>query len=254
GTAWLERPGGSGPLDELVLDRLALAVAAIVERSGPTRTVTADPALVELAITGDSDDASRSRALRLMGFDAELPVRAVAVRSPLPLHEVARLACPTGPVKAALLGDVGVILATAVDRGALSVDVRAGVGAAGPPERSWREARVALRFASARAPVVGYEDLGALALLAQVPRDVAEANADVAAVARLASNPDLVETLEAYCATGSLRQAADRLHLHHSSVARRLEHIERALSLSLGEPGGLMRAGLAVTAWRLLQD
>lgn len=74
GTVWLERPGAPGPLDELTLDRLAIAAAAVVERHGPARTTMADPALVELAISSDSDDAARNRALRLMGFAADMPV------------------------------------------------------------------------------------------------------------------------------------------------------------------------------------
>ncbi|MFI0262432.1 hypothetical protein ACH4OW_25715 [Streptomyces sp. NPDC017056] len=36
-----------------------------------------------------------------------------------------------------------------------------------------------------------------------------------------------MEALDAYCATGALRRAADLLHLHHRSVARRLEQIGR---------------------------
>ena len=70
GTVWLERPGPPRPLDELVVDRLAIAAAAVVERYGPARTTMADPALVELAISPDSDDAARARALRLLGFAA----------------------------------------------------------------------------------------------------------------------------------------------------------------------------------------
>ncbi len=51
GTVWLERPGPAGPLDDVLLDRLAIAAAAVVERYGPARTTMADPALVELAIS-----------------------------------------------------------------------------------------------------------------------------------------------------------------------------------------------------------
>ncbi|MFJ6656551.1 helix-turn-helix domain-containing protein [Streptomyces sp. NPDC091377] len=149
---------------------------------------------------------------------------------------------------------MGVILATTVDQTRIPAGVRAGIGAPESPERSWRQARTALRFTTPHRPTVPYAELGAWALLAQVPQDSARDNADVAAIARLAaSSPELdLETLDAYCATGSLRGAADLLHLHHSSVARRLERIGKALDIELTAPTGLMRAGLALTAWRLL--
>ncbi|MGW5364599.1 PucR family transcriptional regulator [Actinopolymorpha pittospori] len=219
---------------------------------GPARTTMADPALVELVISADTDEAGRARALRLLGFAADLPVRVVAVRSQLPLDKVASLVCLARLVKAAPLSDVGVILATTVDPDRFPADVRAGIGAAESPDRSWQEARTALRFSTARQPVVHFDRLGALALLAQVPQDAARANADVAAITALADTPDDLETLDAYCATGSLRQAADSLHLHHSSVARRLEQIGKALGIDLSESTGLTRARLALTAWRLL--
>jgi DNA-binding PucR family transcriptional regulator len=157
-------------------------------------------------------------------------------------------------VKAAPLADVGVLLATSVDPARFPACVRAGIGAADSPARSWQEARIALRFTTARDPVVQYRGLGALAMLAQVPPDAARENADVAAIAALAASPEDLETLDAYCITGSQRQAADLLHLHHSSVARRLDQIGKTLGIELTEPTGLVRARLALTAWRLLDD
>jgi PucR C-terminal helix-turn-helix domain len=254
GTAWLERVGPPGPLDQLLIDRLAIAAAAVVERYGPARTTMADPALVELAISADSDQAARARALRLLGFPADLPVRVAAVRSQLPLDQVGSLVCPARLVKAAPLADVGVLLATTLDPARFPAGVRAGIGAAESPDRSWWQARTALGFTTSRQPVVHYDSLGALALLAQVPQDAARDNADVAAIARMAGNPEDLETLDAYCATGSLRRAADRLHLHHSSVARRLDQLGKTLGIDLTEPTGLTRARLALTAWRLLND
>ena len=254
GTVWLERPGPPGPLDQLLLDRLAIAAAAVLERYGPARTTMADPALVELAISADSDQAARARALRLLGFAADLPIRVAAVRSQLPLDQVGGLVCPARPVKAAPLAEVGVILATTLDPARFPAGVRAGIALAESPDRSWRQARTALRFTTARQPVVHYDDLGALALLAQVPQDAVRNNADVAAIARMAGNPDDLETLDAYCDTGSLRRAADLLHLHHSSVARRLEQLGKTLGIDLTEPTGLLRARLALTAWRLLDN
>jgi hypothetical protein len=255
GTVWLERSGpATNALDEVLLDRLALAVAAAVERYGPARTTMADPALVELVISADSDEAGRARALRLLGFAADVPVRVVAVRSRLPLDRIGALICPGRPVKAAPLADVGVLLATTVDTARFPADVRAGVGAAATPALSWRQARTALRFTSPREPVVHHGGLGVLALLAELPAEVLRGNPDVAAIARIASGPDDLSTLDAYCTTGSLRRAADLLHLHHSSVARRVDQLAKALCLDLTDPAGLTRARLALAAWRLLDD
>src|SRR5262249_4661516 len=170
------------------------------------------------------------------------------------LAQIAGLVCPSPPAKAASVADVGVILASALDPARFPAGVRAGIGAAESPHRSWQEARTALRFTTPRQPVVHYDGLGALALLAQVPGDAARDNADVAAIARMAGNQDDLRTLDAYCAAGSLPRAADLLHLHHSSVARRLELSGKALDIELAEPAGLIRARLALTAWRLLDD
>jgi hypothetical protein len=251
GAVWLERPGPSFSLDQLLLDRLAIAVTAVVEKYGPARTTLADPALIELVISSDCDEVARQRALRLLGFAHGLPVRAIAVRSQLPLDQVAKLVCSARPVKAASVADVGAILATSVDATRFPLGVCAGIGAANEVGRSWQEARTALRFTTARQPVVHYEGLGAVALLAQVPRDAMRDNVDVAAIARISSRPEDLDALDVYCTTGSVRRAADLLHLHHSSVARRLEQLGKTLGLELAEPAGLTRARIAVAAWRL---
>jgi sugar diacid utilization regulator len=176
------------------------------------------------------------------------------VRTRLPLDQVGGLVCPARPVKAAPLAGAGVILATTVDPGRFPVGVRAGIGTAQSPDRSWREARTALRFTSPREPVLRYGDLGALALLAEIPSGAARDNADVAAITRMASSSEDLETLDAYCAAGSLRRAADLLHMHHTSVARRLERIGKALGIDLTAPAGLTQARIALTTWRLLDD
>jgi PucR C-terminal helix-turn-helix domain len=254
GAVWLERRGQSFSLDQLLLDRLAIAVTAVVEKYGPAQTTMADPALVELVVSAEGDDASRERALRLLGFARGMPVHALAVRSQLPLDHVAGLVCPGRPVKAASVADVGVILASSVDSGRLPAGVRAGIGAAERPDLSWTQACTALRFTTERQPVVHYKHLGGLALLAQLSRDALQENADVTAIARAAVNPEDLDVLEVYSATGSVRRAAEILHLHHSSVARRLEQVGKTLEMKLTEPTGLMRAKLALTAWRLLND
>ncbi|MCC9741966.1 helix-turn-helix domain-containing protein [Streptomyces sp. MNU89] len=48
-----------------------------------------------------------------------------------------------------------------------------------------------------------------------------------------------------------MRQAAAELHLHHSSVAARLAHVEETLGWRLRDPQDRFRAHLALYAWRL---
>jgi hypothetical protein len=155
------------------LERLAITAAGAVERSGPARTTMADPALVELAVSAGGDEAARARALRLLGFTADRPVRVVAVRSSLPLDRIGALVCPAHPAKAASLPDVGVILAPDVVADRFPPGVRAGIGAAPGPDRSWRQARTDLRLTTPRRPVVHHDDLGAPALPAEIPPDAA---------------------------------------------------------------------------------
>jgi sugar diacid utilization regulator len=119
------------------------------------------------------------------------------------------------------------------------------------------QARTAVRFAVpglTGEALVEHAALGPLALLAELPVERLRAEPDVAALDALAATPGGaldVATLDAFCRTGSLRQAAAALHLHHSSVAARLAHVEDALGLRLDEPDGRFRARLAVVARRL---
>lgn len=254
GTVWLERPDAPGPLDVTVLERLALAVAGVVERYGPASTTMADPALVELVVSSGADEPARARALRLLGFSPHLPVKVMAVRAETPLDQIGRAVCPAGLVKAARVADAGAVLATGVDASLLPDGVRAGIGVADRPDLAWHQARTALRFTTPHHAAVRHDELGALALLADVPPHALQDNSDVSAIEQIAGRGEDLATLEAYVGTGSVRHAAARLHLHHSSVARRLENLGKALGFELTEPAGQMRGMLALAAWRLLAE
>ncbi|WP_229758591.1 PucR family transcriptional regulator [Peterkaempfera bronchialis] len=138
--------------------------------------------------------------------------------------------------------------------------MRVGVGGAVDPldaEASWGQARLALRFAVAGDPVeavVDHDALGPVALLGAIPAGALSAQPDVRALHGLAGRdggPLVLAALAAFCRTGSLRQAATELHLHHSSVAARLAHVEDALGWRLRDPQDRFRAQLALYAMRL---
>lgn len=286
GRVWLERNSDPGPLDDLVLERFAMSARVLtrMERR-PSAPDLADPALVELVLAERAAVEDRSRALRLLGLDAALPVRVLAVSAPgrdagaEAVGLVAR-GRPLRAVRVAVVGAAAAVLlqprvgaATLVDdlraaltdrvleRGTGGAALRVGVGGPAPPleaRSSWLQARLALRFtvpgAAQDAAVIEHAALGALALLADLPPERLRAEPDVAALQAMAETESGaldVATLEAFCRTGSLRQAAVALHLHHSSVAARLAHVEDALGWRLDEPQGRFRARMALLARRL---
>ncbi|MBE1577488.1 PucR family transcriptional regulator [Amycolatopsis roodepoortensis] len=284
GKVWLERIGAPGPLDDLVLERFAMAARVLgrAEHAGNAPHL-ADPALVELLLGEQAGEEDRARALRLLGLAAGRPVRVLAVgtedgRDPgaaavgllarggsLPRLHVATV----GEVAAVLLQPrddhaiVGALRSALADRARerdAAGGVRVGVGDAVPgleARRSWLQAKLAERFAvPAVEPIVVHGDLGSLTLLAEVPVARLRGQDDVLALDTLAATPTGaadVAALEAFCRTGSLRQAAVALHRHHSSVAARLAHVEDALGWRLDEPGDRFRARLALLARRLAQ-
>jgi len=276
---WLERPGTSAPLDDLVLERLALTARLLgsARRRTPAPNL-ADPALVELVLAEREAREDRARAVHLLGLAAGLPVRVLAVRPAPgrdPIAEAVALVSPArGPrtVRVAAIGEVAAVLLQPpagadplppVLRAALAGQDNSSVaalGGAAPPldaRRSWHQAQLALRFAvpgTTDTAFIEHDALGTLALLAELPAQRLRTEPDVLALDALAStrNGALdVAALEAFCRTGSLRQAAAELHLHHSSVAARLARVEQAVGWRLDTPGDRFRARLAVVA-RLL--
>lgn len=261
GRVWLERPGGPGPFDELVLERLALSARLL---AGPAPHL-ADPALVELVLSEREGPEDRVRALHLLGLVPAAPVRVVAVAAPDPRAAAVALLGGRLPPRVAVIDGLAAVLVQRWEPTDLHVGtgVRVGVGGAvegSAARRSWTQARLAVRFAVADGgdhtadPMIEHDALGSLVLLAALPPERLRAQPDVATLSALAATPSGaldVATLEAFCRTGSLRQAAAQLHLHHSSVAARLAHVEQALGWRVEQPTGRFRAQFALLARRL---
>lgn len=259
GQVWLERSGPPLPLDQIVLERFAAAVAIQRDLDGTTAPRLGDPALVELVIGDVATATERSRALHLMGLQPSTPTRVLAVVGD----------APQAPPYPDAVGHATVENTRAVLlRGGGSVGAipgrRIGVGSterADEAWRSWRRAQVAVRFADAAAatgaawlhggPVVDWNDLGGFAVLAEhVPVEEIAEISDVRALDRLAASRSgsiVIATLHAVCVNDSIRHAAAGMHLHHSSVAARLERAEQELGFSVRTPSGRIRLALALT-------
>ncbi|MDT0268412.1 helix-turn-helix domain-containing protein [Streptomyces sp. DSM 44915] len=287
GRVWLERDGAAEPFDALVLEWMALAARVGPGRPWPAPRA-ADPALVERVLSEREGIEDRTRAVRLLGLHPGVPLRVLAVAADAAddagvvavtllarsgLAALVRVAT-VGPLAAAIVqpeegaeAPAAALRAVLAERGrerlpggARSRGIRFGVGGAVPAAQaagSWAQATTALRFAGGGGPeeaVVDHDALGPLALLAEVPVARLRAEPGVRALAELVERDGGalgLAALAAFCRTGSLRQAAATLHLHHSSVAARLAVVESALGWRLHQPEDRFKAQLALHAWRL---
>lgn len=253
GRVWLERTGPPPPLDDLVLERFAIAAADLLHH--PTAPPElGDAALVGLALSEDAAEAERIRALGFMHLGPSTPLRVLALDTDRAADVLAALGPPRPP--AAELEGVHAVLAASLPEEFPRLKARIGIGPALPAVEapaSWRAARAALRFAgpaSTPPAVVHADDLGALAAIAARlrPEDITGI-ADVTALDRIATEPNGHETLAAlaaFCDTGSVRKAGTRVGRHHSTVAARLARAETTLGFSFATPTGRRRLDLAL--------
>ena len=116
---------------------------------------------------------------------------------------------------------------------ALSSSIRAGISLAASASEVntiLSTARFARAQASATTPIVNADDLGALNLLAPGSHIDHSRIPDLVLAEEIGDTKqglELLETLRAYLQSGTLRAAADSMHLHHSSVAHRLAKLSQ---------------------------
>lgn len=231
---WLERPGPGGPVEAMIVERAAGAARSVLDRTrGPVRTVD-DDASLECVLDPGTPEADRLRAARRLGLAETAAVRVLAL--------------PDGGARV-------------VADGAVPAGLRAGVGPAvtvADLPGSHAAARLALRLTAEGTEedpgprVVHAERMGGLAVLARTVSASTPPEPDVLAVDRAAAaGPWVLAVLDAVSAAVSLRAAATTLHVHHSTLQDRLEHAERLLGWTVGDPEGRLRLALALALRRL---
>ncbi|MFC9790793.1 PucR family transcriptional regulator [Rhodococcus sp. NPDC127528] len=284
---WLERAGAERPLDSVLLDRLRHTLRVAAAQSAGVRTVSqmGDPALLEVVLSDKERREDRLRAVQLLGLDPAQHVRVLAVSAVSigPAMELVSQACPGRLVRSVAAGNLtAVLLQDASDSRTLATELHAAIAARYPSpspstiradrgpwvgigERmsvyaapaSWKQARRALRFASSTLygrRAVAYAPLSSLHLLAELPLERLLNDPDVArlnALATSATGEQEVATLEAFCVFGSLRRTAAELHVHHSTVAARLAHLEAEMGWNLEEAVDRFMATLVLMIRRM---
>ena len=245
-TVWLEREDPKHANDDMVLERLALAVRIRCGQGRQDLDNRRD--LGVLLDTGVPIDERQLAASRL-GLRPTATYRIVA--APLFALWGARPGGPEDVVPTAF-GSLHAVVApgdcTTVDASPSGIGIASGIEHL---PQSFRTAVVALRLcAPPTTPVVNADDYGGLiGLLADAPAD--QHLPDVDRLEEVMAHTWACPTLDALIRAGSLRQAARLGGVHHSTMQTRVDTISAMMGFDPIDGLGRTRLGIAYLVWRL---
>ncbi|MGX9899699.1 helix-turn-helix domain-containing protein [Arthrobacter sp. SA17] len=250
GRVWIERSGPAFANDEMILERVAIALGISFDRTSP---VAASRRAVETLLDGAAPLDRRMDAAAMLHLDRRTSYRVVAVPVSMELAgPSAVIYTAVGPVRAAVLRSS---TTETVDAQSPRPGSTAGVGLAMTPEslhRSWATALLALRLSSQRHPRQLADDLGSLLVFAEAADTSSYETPDLHALKRLVkSQPKALTLLDSIAETTSLRAVAEEIGLHHSSVQTRAAEYSTALGFDIRTAAGRVRLSLVLTLWRL---
>jgi len=242
GRVWIERSGPAFANDEMILERVAIALGISFDRTSP---VAATRRAVATVIDSAAPLDRRMDAAAMLHLDRDTAYRVAAVPAATVLP---------GP-SAVIYTEVGPVRAVVLRAADAQPESRSGVGLAMVPgalDRSWDSALLALRLTGPRNPQQLADDLGGLLVFAEQAGSSKLETPDLTALKRLLlAQPKALVLLEAIAATNSLRAAADEVGLHHSSVQTRTADYSQALGFDILTAAGRVRLSLVLTLFRL---
>lgn len=247
-TVWLERVGDVHANDAIILERLSLGL-----RLRHDRSLIVEPRR-DLGIMVDPlvDEDRRLDAAARQGLSSTTRYRIIVAplfatwsRHPNAREDV--VATPVGPLHTLVVPEA----MTTVDASPV------GIGQSALPgelPRSFQTAVLALRIADPPdVPFVCADDYGGLLdVLADVP--AGHMPADVPSIIQIVTHPWGAATLDAIVRTGSVREAARVVGVHHSTMSSRLVSISELLGFDPLDGMGRVRLGVAYLIWRLRES
>ncbi len=239
---WLERAGHPHANDDMVRERLAVAIAQSAARGFEQ---SPDRHAVELLLTAPTDDTQRLAAEARLQLDPLARVRAVAMPS---------RTTPSKDVRSTILATPwGIVRGGIVPADSVAVDGTAGIGVAGRIAElpaSWRTALTALALA-VQGRTTRADDFGSLITLSGSINDSAELPADLVAVEAALQHGWTIPVLQSIADGASVRSVATAAGLHHSSVHARLPELARILGFDPLTPLGRVRLFAALLLHRV---
>jgi len=268
GWVWIDGSSENVFLVELVAERMAMAAATILSRASSGAQTEQSTAL-ERVLSVDLPREERLSAARLLGFRPEWNVRVAALQTTKSLSSITKELgswASTHGLKAsapqlhdklvvALVHDPGPGMSVPSPSFA-ALTALGSRQALGDAAASFETARQALQLTSELLGprFIDYESLGPLTHLSALSPDQAEETVLVKKLTFLArSETGTAEllALDAFCQCRSLRTAAAKLNLHHSSLANRLKNASRKLELDLDDPSSLFQLSVSLQLYRI---
>lgn len=243
GSVWLERTGEHHANDEMIVERLALAVDLIEARYDPVGAL-------ETTIDPTRSREERTTALARLGIAPGSRIRIIATGPDARPGSAPSTAVPTRH---------GLLRATLGRAATEPPSTPAGLGTwvrADRAPESWDAAVIALLLTEPTTPVVDAGDLGTLLMLAQA-HDPQAPHEDVRGLMRLDTRSARI--LRTLVETDSIRSAAAELGMHHSTLQARHEALTRDLGYDPRTTTGRIRYAAAeflrrLTDERLIKD
>ncbi|OZB83157.1 MAG: hypothetical protein B7X41_11200 [Microbacterium sp. 14-71-5] len=234
-SVWLERVGVPFASDEMIVERLALAIDLLSVRWNPDSTL-------EIAIDETRSADERAAALARLQIDPGMRLRLIATSA----NDT-----PVGRPSTIVATKYGLLRATIDVQEDPRLPGRAGIGTWERAENapaSWGGAVVGYRLATDEIPVVDSSILGAMLVLARA-YDPAHPHPDVVALRKL--DERTTQILLALAEAESIRAVAAHLGMHHSSLQARHEALTRELGYDVRTTVGRIRYGAAELLRRL---
>lgn len=238
GSVWLERAGEYHANDEMIVERLALALDLIETRYDPIGAL-------DTAIDPTSSLEERTTALARLRIEPGSRIRIIATGPDTRQSSSPSTAAPTR---------YGMLRATLGRAATEPPSTPAGLGTwvrADYAFESWDAAMIALQLTEPTRPVVDANELGTLLMLARA-HDPQAPHEDIGRLMGLDTRS--AQVLRTLVETDSIRSAAAELGMHHSTLQARHETLTRDLGYDPRTPTGRIRYGAAEFLRRLTDD
>ncbi|WP_051898465.1 hypothetical protein [Sciscionella sediminilitoris] len=238
GSVWLERTGEPHANDEIIVERLAVALDLLETRYDPVGAL-------ETAIDPARTLEERTTALAKLSITPSSRIRIIATKPNTCLSDTPSTAVPTHH---------GILRATLGKTSTEPPSTPAGLGTwvrADQAPRSWEAAMIAFQLTEPGMPVLDASELGTLLMLARA-HDPQEPHDDIRNLMRLDTRS--AHILRTLVETDSIRSAATELGMHHSTLQARHEALTRELGYDPRTTTGRIRYGTAEFLRRLTDE